>query len=138
MGRQRRDRFVEANERLSMTNKLLNPTEPDGPKPETGKGQSLQSGRRENMRSFILAAAIAVTFASFPLTPSFAKSDHPSQTASKPGTHGALSADAAKERTHTTEGDSSDWPPYMKDPIKTHPSLRQWFAALFPRDDRRR
>ena len=46
------------------------------------------------MRSFIVTTAIAATFASFLFTPSFAKSDHPSQTASKPGTDRALSVGA--------------------------------------------
>jgi hypothetical protein len=138
MERQKHDRFVEANERPPMTNKLLNPTEPGGRKPVTGKHQALQFRRRENMRAFMVAA-IAATFAAFPLTPGFAKSEHPGQTASKPGASGVFSADAARARARgrTTEGDSSDPAPYVTDPLKTQPTLRQWVDALFRSDGRR-
>lgn len=63
------------------------------------------------MRSFILAAAVAAALASFPFTPSFAKSDA-SQEASTPGVHGALSAgDTRPKERGAHEGDSADWPP---------------------------
>jgi hypothetical protein len=91
------------------------------------------------MRSFIHAAAIAAALTSLPFTPGFAKSD-PSQTAtaSKPDANSTLSAGhkQATEQVRTPAGDSSDWPPYMTDRIKTQPTLRQWLDSLFQSDDR--
>ena len=87
------------------------------------------------MRSFMVTAAIAA-LASFPLTPGFAKSD-PGRTAST-GTHSTMSAGGttANQPAQGNAGDSSDPPPYVTDPLRAQPTLRQWLDSLFDRNDR--